>query len=453
MEIRIGAFATAAHAERQIDMEIIRAGNVDSPRRSAMKRFPLHYTVILGLALLALFAAYRAYAPQSRIASFGKGQVVVEPDLSKGNPRADATYGVVPDTLGHATFAGGCFWSMEEPFEKIQGVQSVTAGYSGGSEPNPTYNTVETGKTGYAETVDIVYDPKKVSYSTLLEEYWRSINPTDSGGQFVDRGPQYRPVIFARNAEQKRLAEDSKSKLGMNGRFRKPIVVAVADFQSFTPAEPYHQDYAKKNPKEYGTYRRGSGRAQFFAGTWGTDHPVAPVIPVDKGNDGMQDAVAAANAVSDTVNAAYVKPSAAEIRKKLTPLQYEVTQRNGTEPAYSNAYWDNHKAGLYVDIVTGEPLFSSKDKFESGTGWPSFTRPIAPDAVKRQLDSTMGMRRTEVRSSIGDSHLGHLFDDGPPPTRMRYCINSASLRFIPKDKLAQEGYGEFESLFQVASKP
>jgi peptide methionine sulfoxide reductase msrA/msrB len=411
------------------------------------------YLIILGLVVLASFATYKVYAPQSRIVDFGKGEVVVNPDLSKGTPRAEAPYGVVPDTLGHATFAGGCFWSMEEPFEKIQGVQSVTAGYSGGDQPNPTYNLVETGKTGYAETVDIVYDPKKVSYSTLLETYWRTINPTDSNGQFVDRGSQYRPVIFARNPEQKSLAEHSKADMAMTGRFKTPLVVAIADFKSFTPAEAYHQDYAKRNPKEYGLYRRGSGRDQYFTKVWGTAHPVAPVIAVDKGNDGMQDAVKAANAVSDSVNRQYVKPTAAEIKKKLSPLQYEVTQNNGTEPAYSNAYWDNHREGLYVDIVTGEPLFSSKDKFESGTGWPSFTRPIAPDAVKQSVDSSMGMRRTEVRSSIGDSHLGHVFDDGPPPTHMRYCMNSAALRFIPKEKLAQEGYGEYENLFQVASKP
>lgn len=347
---------------------------------------------------------------------------------------------------GHATFAGGCFWCMEPPFEKLPGVSAVISGYSGGDENNPTYEQVGGGRTGHTEAVDIVYDPARISYATLLEVYWRSMDPTDAGGQFADRGRQYRPAIFPRNAEQKRLAEESKAKLAAGGKLKKPIAVEITEFKTFHAAEEYHQDYYKKDPERYHAYRKGSGRKGFLEKAWGKDYPEAPVLPVTKDNDGVEEAVKMGN------TGKYSKPSDAELRRKLTALQYDVTQKSGTERAFSGEYWDNHKEGLYVDVTTGEPLFSSKDKFNSGTGWPSFTRPVDPNSLRKETDASHGMQRDEVRSRIGDAHLGHVFDDGPAPTGLRYCINSASLRFIPKEKLAEEGYGEFEKLFQVASK-
>ncbi|HDP24336.1 MAG TPA: peptide-methionine (S)-S-oxide reductase, partial [Deltaproteobacteria bacterium] len=294
--------------------------------------------------------------------------------------------------LEKATFAGGCFWCIESVFEKIDGVRDVISGYTGGTGSNPTYEEVSTGKTGHLEAVQVSYDPLKVSYRDLLDVFWRQIDPTDKGGSFVDRGSQYRSAIFYHNDEQKKLAQESREALERSGKFDKPIVTEILEAAEFNPAEEYHQDYYKKNPIRYKFYRSNSGRDQYLKKTW-KDEKIFSV----KGPRGR----------------AYEKPSEETLRKTLTTLQYQVTQKEGTEQPFNNEYWDNHREGIYVDVVSGEPLFSSKDKFNSRTGWPSFTRPLEPEHIIEKKDRKLFMERTEVRSRHGDSHLGHVFDDGP----------------------------------------
>ena len=314
--------------------------------------------------------------------------------------------------MAKATFAGGCFWCMVKPFHKYEGVERVISGYTGGHVDNPTYQQVCSETTGHLEAVEITFDPEVISYEELLRIYWRQIDPTDGGGQFNDRGESYRPAIFYHSEEQRAAAEHSKQEVEDSGRFARSIEVDIRPAKTFWEAEDYHQDYYKKNPFRYEMYRVGSGRAKFIKEAW---------------SDRKQQQA---------------------LRERLTPMQYKVTQENGTEPPFQNEYWDEEREGLYVDIVDGTPLFTSHDKFQSNCGWPSFSRPIEEKRVDLNMDTTHHMVRTEVRSKQGDSHLGHVFDDGPKELGgLRYCINSAALRFIPVEELEEAGYGEYKHLF------
>ena len=316
-----------------------------------------------------------------------------------------------------ATLAGGCFWCIQTPFDAAPGVVKTVVGYTGGSKLNPTYEEVSSGTTGHKEAMQVYFDPKKISYEKVLDIFWMQIDPTDAGGQFVDRGNQYTAAIFYHSEEQKKSALKSKEKLEKNGQFNKPIVTEIKEAKTFYAAEDYHQKYYEKNPLRYKFYRFNSGRDQFLKKSW---------------KDG--------------------KINKKELKKKLTSLQYKVTQESDTEPAFHNEYWDNKKTGIYVDVVSGEPLFTSLDKFDSGTGWPSFSKPLKSENIVDKEDSSLFVKRTEVRSKNADSHLGHVFPSDISTTGKRYCINSASLRFIPVENLEKEGYGEYLKLFQNKNK-
>ncbi len=334
------------------------------------------------------------------------------------------------DKLQTATLAGGCFWCVEADFKKLPGVEKATSGYAGGDEHAPTYEEVASGRTGHREAVQIRFDPTKISYQQILALFWKHIDPTDEGGSFGDRGFQYTSAIFYHSDDQRLLAEQSKEALEESGRFSSSVVTKVLPFTSFYPAEEYHQDYYKKNPARYNTYRNFSGRDRFTERHWGGKGcPITLPSPEKQQKK------------PDTTEAD------ANLKQTLTPLQYHVVRKQGTEPPFDNEYWNNHQPGIYVDIVSGEPLFSSRDKFDSGSGWPSFTRPLVPKNLVEREDRTLLSVRTEVRSAQSDSHLGHVFNDGPAPTGLRYCINSAALRFIPAAELEAEGYGEYSDLF------
>ena len=306
--------------------------------------------------------------------------------------------------------AGGCFWGIEAYVEKIPGVLDAVSGYANGNTENPSYEDLVYRNSGHAETVKVTYDPDEISLKTLLKYYLRVVDPTSLNKQGNDKGTQYRSGVYYTDEADKQIIEEVLKKEQDN--YQSPIVVEVLPLEQFFKAEEYHQDYLKKNPTGYCHIDLNKASE--------------PIIDEDK----------------------YKKPSDEELKDKLSDTQYNVTLKNDTERAFSNEYWDNFEKGIYVDITSGEPLFSSTDKFSSGCGWPSFSKPISKDLIKYSEDNSFNMHRTEVRSRSADIHLGHVFDDGPKESGgLRYCINSASLRFIPYEKMDEEGYGYLKGLF------
>lgn len=304
-------------------------------------------------------------------------------------------------------FAGGCFWGMQAYFDNITGVVSTMVGYANGHIEHPTYEMVCKQSTGHAETIQVLYDDSIVSLSTLLELYFEVIDPVSINRQGNDIGNQYRTGVYYSNIEDRLIIKEKLSEL--QRQYEEPIVVECEELHCFYPAEEYHQEYLHKNPNGYCHIPR----------------------------DVIQN-------VKQTHKPRYQKPSQEQLKAVLSEEQYAVTQENKTEKPFKNAYYAHHEKGIYVDITTGEPLFLSSDKYESGCGWPSFTKPISDRVIKEKEDQSHGMNRIEVRSHIGDAHLGHVFNDGPMQTGgLRYCINSASLRFIPYDQMEAEGYGAY----------
>ena len=298
--------------------------------------------------------------------------------------------------------AGGCFWGLEAYMERIQGVTDAVSGYANGKGDTTNYQLLHA--TDHAETVKVTYDPNKISLDKLLQYYFRVIDPTSINKQGNDRGRQYRTGIYYQNEQDKAVIEAALKTL--QSKYQEPIQIEVEPLKNYVEAEEYHQDYLKKNPNGY-------------------RH-----IDIKKADEPLID------------DKKYPKPSDTELKQKLTALQYDVTQGKHTERSFSNEYWDNFAPGIYVDITTGEPLFSSKDKFESGCGWPSFTKPIAAEVAEYQRDNSFNMTRIEVLSRSGHAHLGHVFDDGPRDKGgLRYCINSASIKFIPLAEMEKAGYG------------
>ena len=310
--------------------------------------------------------------------------------------------------------AGGCFWGLEKLMQSIPGVTDAVSGYANGTgEADANYKTVTGGQTGFRETVKVTYDPEQVSLDALLLAYFYVIDPTVENRQGNDVGSQYQTgVYYADDAAKETVERIAALERGR----RKKFVVEIGPLINFFPAEEYHQDYLDKNPNGYCHIPRAE--IELFSR-----------LKIDPGD--------------------YRKPAAEVIRDSLTDEQYRVTQESATEYPFQNEFWDRFEKGIYVDVVTGEPLFSSADKFESSCGWPAFSKPIEEPAVVELPDDSHGMHRTEVRSRAGDSHLGHVFTgDRESPNGVRYCINSASLRFIPYEKMEQEGYGGLMCLFE-----
>ena len=332
-------------------------------------------------------------------------------------------------------FSGGCFWGVQAVFQHVKGVTNAVSGYAGGDASTARYERVSDGNTGHAESVRVTFDPSQVSYDDLLKVFFTvAHDPTQLNYQGPDHGTQYRSAVWYADDAQKTATEAYIAQLSRAHTWKRSIVTQVSRLGAFYPAETYHQDYATLHPNQPYIAINDAPKVTQLKAEFPALYREKPLLVSE-----------AAKMSRSTMM--YARPSDSDIKRKLTSLQFEVTQHEGTERPFRNEYWNNHEAGIYVDIVSGEPLFASIDKYDSGTGWPSFTKPLEPANIATKTDKQFGMTRTEVRSVHGKAHLGHVFDDGPRPTGLRYCMNSAAMRFIPVAKLEAEGYAQYLRLF------
>lgn len=354
-------------------------------------------------------------------------------DSMIGNQKPIEAVVATPD-IRTALVAGGCFWCVEADLEKTKGVISAVSGYAGGTTENPTYQ--DYGKGGHREVVEVTYDANQISFEDILIVTMKTTDPTDDDGTFKDRGDKYSSAFYYENEEQKAVIENLIAEVDEYGPYDASLAIDVEERPAFWPAEDYHQNYYKGllTQVKYNAYRLASGRTAFIEKYWGVnDH--SPKLPWRSETNSNNQTYMWSN---------YQKPSKDELKQTLDPMVYKVTQDEGTERAGTSPLDKVYEPGIYVDVLSGEPLFSSKDKFDSGTGWPSFSRPITESSVTEHEDRKLFVTRTEVRSAIADNHLGHVFGDNPKSdTGLRYCMNGVSLRFIPKDQMEAEGYGDF----------
>lgn len=332
-------------------------------------------------------------------------------EVSEGVKEENSKEEEMNKELKEIYLAGGCFWGLEAYMKKIYGVEDSISGYANGTTENPSYEDLIYKNSGHAETVKVVYNPQEVSLKVLLAYYLRVVDPTSVNKQGNDTGVQYRTGIYYNDSAEEAIIKEVLKK--EQEKYKAPIAIEVMPLTHFYEAEDYHQDYLEKNPGGYCHINLAAVNE--------------PVIDEDK----------------------YQRPSREELKERLTDIQYRVAVENDTERAFTNDYWDSFEKGIYVDIATGEPLFSSIDKFSSGCGWPSFAKPIAKEVITYHEDLSFNMKRTEVRSRVGDIHLGHVFEDGPKELGgLRFCINGASIRFVPYEDMEAEGYAYLKGIFK-----